>query len=437
MLDKSDQKKTAITFLSGSAGELDWVLPILDFLLKKGFDLKIIFLTRHVLKSVKTNTMLNNYISQEHSKIEVILCGGFFWEKLERLSYLSYRLILKLKLDKKPFFSLIYRLCDKFFEGIFLFLLPRSILNLRDEKNLFFNEYPSLRRPRDNWTKKNFDKSLFFYCPHSPHIYAEDLDRQYPESNPIDLNKKNFLLLGHPEDYLAVNDERELASPDLEKIFIGHPKYSNGWLRDLQKTSENFRGKSSFRDRINILILSRGAGSYLDDESHKDLVENTIKVIRKNIPNYNLLIKKHPRELDSHWDNFKNDPSIKIVNNHILDIATKSDFAITYWTSGAMDCCTLGVPVIEYFDPNKHPKQQVYDGKMYTTIYRKLGVVLSASNEKELDRAVLKVVKENYKISSDKPHSFFTGLIESSNQWHFQIEEILLSHNLITDKSYQ
>ena len=37
--------KTAIVFLSGSAGELDWILPILDHLLKREFDLKIIFLT--------------------------------------------------------------------------------------------------------------------------------------------------------------------------------------------------------------------------------------------------------------------------------------------------------------------------------------------------------------------------------------------------------
>ena len=100
-----------------------------------------------------------------------------------------------------------------------------------------------------------------------------------------------------------------------------------------------------------------------------------------------------------------------------------------------MDCRTLGVPVIEYFDPNKHPKQQVPDGNMFTTIYRKLGVVLSANNEIELDEAVLRVVNENYKIPSDTPHPFYTELIASSNQWYVKIEEILLSNNLIHNKN--
>ena len=52
-IEKSFKGQTAITFISGSAGELDWVLPILDFLLNKGFNVKFIFLTRHARKSVE------------------------------------------------------------------------------------------------------------------------------------------------------------------------------------------------------------------------------------------------------------------------------------------------------------------------------------------------------------------------------------------------
>jgi hypothetical protein len=70
-LDKSGKGQTAITFLSGSAGELDWVLPILDFLLNKGFNIKIIFLTRGALKSVERNRMCNDFIRQKNHKIEV------------------------------------------------------------------------------------------------------------------------------------------------------------------------------------------------------------------------------------------------------------------------------------------------------------------------------------------------------------------------------
>ena len=61
-IDKPVKAQTAITFISGSAGEIDWVLPILYFLLNKGFNLKIIFLTRHARKSVEKNRMLNDFI---------------------------------------------------------------------------------------------------------------------------------------------------------------------------------------------------------------------------------------------------------------------------------------------------------------------------------------------------------------------------------------
>ena len=57
-IDKPVKAQTAITFISGSAGEIDWVLPILYFLLNKDFNLKIIFLTRHARKSVEKTVCL-------------------------------------------------------------------------------------------------------------------------------------------------------------------------------------------------------------------------------------------------------------------------------------------------------------------------------------------------------------------------------------------
>ena len=82
------ENKTVITFLSGSAGELDWVLPILDYLSKKNFNINIVFLTRHARASVEKNSMLNNYISQKNIQLEIHLCGGYLVEKIERLGFL-------------------------------------------------------------------------------------------------------------------------------------------------------------------------------------------------------------------------------------------------------------------------------------------------------------------------------------------------------------
>lgn len=429
---KSSQDQTAITFLSGSAGELDWVLPILDYLLKKGFNLKIIFLTRRARASVAKNRMLNNYISQQNTQLEVHLCGGYFFEKMERFGYLAHRVSIKLKLDQKPIIKTAYNLLSKMLKKIYLMRMPAQILNLKNKKCLFFSEFPSLRRPRDIWLREEFRKALFFYCPHSPHIYAEDLDIKHPIPQFNNFSNRYFLLLGHPADYPFINDGREYASTDLEKVFIGHPKYSDRWLCELKEKSMIFRSSISSRSKINILVLSRGGGTYLDDESHCNLVEIAIRGIDQQIENYNLFVKKHPREENSHWDVFANtNPSIKIVDDHMMNIATSVDFVISFWGSGAMDCYVLGVPIIELYDPNKHPIQQVPHESGFTSIYRLLGLVLPANNQEELGEAISILKKNNYALPSLEPHSFYSELINMSNKWNRPIENILVSHNLI------
>ena len=89
-LSINKKEKVVVAFISGSAGELDWMMPILDFLQNKQFKIKIIFLTRHSFKSVKQNKMCNDFISQKNSTLEVALCGGPVFEKIERISYLSF-----------------------------------------------------------------------------------------------------------------------------------------------------------------------------------------------------------------------------------------------------------------------------------------------------------------------------------------------------------
>lgn len=427
---KTVKNKQAVTLLSGSAGELDWILPILDYLSKLQFEIKIVYLSRHVKKSVDRNRLLRNYINQSGNKIETISCNGYFVELIEKCGYLMHRINIKLK--KPRLLSVFFYIIESFCKSIFLIQLPGNILQNEGEGTLIFSESPSLRRPRDQWIRKRFNKSIIFYCPHSPHIYTSDLDRKYPKSGYIDGNKNYFLLMGHPSDYFPVDEGSEYAAPDLEKVFIGHPKYSRRWLNTRQEKARSFRSSFAERKTSNILVVSRGHGSYIDEDSQKDLVEITAQVIQDQIPNYNLFVKKHPRETNSHWDKIIEDyPSIKIVEDHILDIASQVDFAITFWSSGAIDCATLGVPVIEFYNPNKHPKQQISVGDNFTTVYRKLGLVLAANDKKELVKAVSGLHIRDLNMQLKKPHSFYNDLIDQSNLWEEKIEEILVTKNLL------
>ena len=89
---KTVKNKQAVAFLSGSAGELDWMLPILDYLSKLQFEIKIVYLSRHVKKSVDRNRLLRNYINQSGNKIETISCNGYFVELIEKCGYLMHRI---------------------------------------------------------------------------------------------------------------------------------------------------------------------------------------------------------------------------------------------------------------------------------------------------------------------------------------------------------
>ena len=429
-----NKEKVAIVFISGSAGELDWILPILDYLLQKKFKIKIIFLSRHALKSVEENNMCNEFINSKNNKIDTISLGGYLFEKIERIGYLTYRGFLKLEFSKIPLINSLFKFYFSFLKFLFIRKLPKDITDFKDNKFLFFAEFPGLRRPRDKWIKEMFNGSIFFYSPHSPHIYVEDLDKQYEESFQKDFKKDSFLLLGHPGDFEIINDGKELASEDLEKLFIGHPKYSNNWLRNLKNESRLFRETYKARNKTTILVLSRGYGSYLDESSHIKMVDNTIEAIENQVPNYSLLVKKHPREKPSHWDKVSTEnKAIEVLNEHIFQLATKVDFVISFWGSGSMDCFMLGVPVIEYWNPIKHHKQQVPVDDTYTTIYRKLGIVLEASDELELGEQILRLKNDQYRLSVKEVHPYFDQLIKRSNQWNETIEKILLSKDFILD----
>tara|TARA_B100000989_G_scaffold50214_2_gene33172 strand:- start:12939 stop:14240 length:1302 start_codon:yes stop_codon:yes gene_type:complete len=431
-MNNLNQERVAVVIISGSAGELDWVLPILDYLLQNKFEIKVIFLSRHALKSVQENNMCNEFITQKTNKIEVIFIGGYFFEKIERIGYLTYRGFLKLEFSKIPLIKSLFKFYFLFLRFLFIKKLPSEITHFKDNKLIFFNEFPSLRRPRDKWIKQIFNKSLFFYCPHSPHIYTSDLDKKYLEPDNIDFNKKYFLLLGHPTDYSEIGLENEMSSPDLEKVFIGHPKYSKQWLNNRKNESEAFRSSFVKRKKANILVVSRGHGSYINEDAQKYYIEATCQVIHEQVKNYNLFVKKHPREKHSYWDKIlEYYPSIKIVEDHVLDIATKVDFAITFWSSAAMECANLGVPVVEFYDPNKHSKQQIFEGDSFTTIYRKLGLVYAANDKKKLIEVVAGLLKKDHSMQLDRAHHFYNDLMNRSNLWEEKIEEILFKNDLI------
>ena len=123
--------------------------------------------------------------------------------------------------------------------SLFFINLPKSIKNLKSRSVYYFLSTQVLDVLE--MVKKIFKKSIFFYCPHSPHVYANDLNKIFNEPINPDLSKRYFLLMGHPLDTASLQDNHEFSDSNLEKLFIGHPKYSDEWLHDLRMKARKFR----------------------------------------------------------------------------------------------------------------------------------------------------------------------------------------------------
>lgn len=420
--------KSSITFLSGSAGELDWVLPILDDLSLKGFTNHICCLTPAVHDSINKNKLLREYINTSPKKIFVHECFSSSSKIFDRLVYYFHRITVKLGLRKLFFIKQVISIIDLGLTNYFLQRMPNNIYLARHSTNLIFTEFPTIRKPLNIWLKESFKNSLFFYIPHSPHFYSENINDVFSADPDIDYLRKSFLLLGHPLDHLYL--EKLYDFSDLETIFLGHPKYSKKWLEDVKT---RWLPSKASQEEINIFVISRGVGSYLTEEKHQYLVQSTHDTIQSNFKNYNLLIKKHPRELLSAWDHFTEiDQFTNYTDEHILQAAANADLVISFWSSGAMDCFALGVPVIEFFDPDLSPFQQVQlDDSRYTTIYRLLGCVLEANDQIELTTQILELKQNNFHLSKSQIHPRMLDLLDRSNSWEQYFAKILHKNDLL------
>ena len=124
-------------------------------------------------------------------------------------------------------------------------------------------------------------------------------------------------------------------------------------------------------------------------------------------------------------------PSAERVVAVLSKVAPKSLPSTNRLKLLAMDCVSMGVPVIEYWDPNKYSKQQVAEVKGYTTIYRKLGIALAANDEKELEINVLSIIRGDNPDPLAQSTEFFKDLLAKSRRWEDEVSKILLAHDFI------
>ena len=135
----------------------------------------------------------------------------------------------------------------------------------------------------------------------------------------------------------------------------------------------------------------------------------------------------------SAWDHYTEiDQFTNYTDEHILQAAANADLVISFWSSGAMDCFALGIPVIEFFDPDLSPFQQVQlDDSKHTTIYRLLGCVREANDQTELTTQILELKQNNFHLSKSQIHPRMLDLLDRSNSWEQYFAKILHKNDLL------
>lgn len=429
LTDDSVSATQVIVLLYGSAGELDWMAPIISYLSGIGFEVTIIYRTRRVLRSVKENEFLRELLMADDLNVKQIETGGLFSEFLDRFSHKLFRAYVKIDFLRYPVIKYINITIDKLFKFRFFVKLPKSIRLFPKGRHIIISEFPSVKRPESVWLSRGLSNSLFLYCPHSPHIYSEHLD---VESDIVegDLSLgSRFLLLGDPSDASVLQQSYDFGG--LQYCFLGHPKYSKQWLHEFYAASTEYRLNNQGSEKTKILVISRGGGSYLSESAHRALVKDVFDVVNETFPLFELIVKKHPREISSYWDVLAVDnDSITISNRHVLQLASEVDFAISFWSSAAMDCYAIEVPVVEFFDPNEWQKQQIPKGEGYTTIYRELGLVRPANNKAELAVQLRDLVDSNFSEVLTEPHPRYQKLVDRSSNWRSKLDTLLAGHGI-------
>lgn len=396
-------------FIRSSAGELEWVLPIIHKLILEGALVDIFYLSLEGQKNCLINSTCIKAINDLGIKNKLILGKNiisihYYLDLLYRASNkIGYKFI---KIFIKEFLTTFFLKILKFHNGKFDY--KYIFFEIRD-KSLFYNCLQRLD------TKRNF------YFPHSPHIYniSRSLGKDSKENINFSEDIKEVYLFGDkPSKEILVNKKLFTISSK-KALIIGHPRFSQYWINYLKKIYKSNISRNGFT----VAILSRGIGNYIDKKEHIYLCETVSEELIKNTKVTKVLVKYHPREkLDSYWESFSHPKFFRTLNS-VSEIMLEADLIIGFWTSAALDANLLGVPFIEFYRPDINRIGQMKIGDDFKTIYEILESVYSAKEFSILRKLLDQSIKGE--LLPKKGSSQINDLFELSNNWWDYLKEAL------------
>lgn len=363
------KKDSILLLFKGSAGEVDWILPIADKL-SKDLNIYTHFRSKKAFEILKYNKDLFDK-----------------WKKINNGFYIS-------SIYNNFGWKVINKILNKFLNKKFEFLNKKinNIKYLKDfflnkQKNKFFKYIFSESSYPNGWyesAKKNKDRSLIIHYPHSPFISFQK--KKF---------KNNYSLNG---DILLLNGIEEINRwsnfINKKKIYtLGIPRYDINWVKKILNNKKRIHTKN--------FIISIPYKSFFNLYPSKSKIlkihlENLFRTIL-SIKNVIIYIKLHPRlKCDNTIEiikklkkTYKN--KIIITNHHLFLLANNSDLCISPTnTSTILDFIYFNVPTVQYGKPFKQ-----IDGKENeTNSLPKKGISLIYNDINYLSKIIKNILKK-------------------------------------------
>ena len=194
--------KTTEIIVSGSAGELDWILPVAKQLSVSGNQINISFLKESARQSFEKNSSLKLITYKNFSVNEEILLSDTDLRKWEFLNRV-YRGLYKLS------FEIFREYLDLLFAFLNFLLFSRVHKLLKNKPSSVMAEFPSDARLLGAILRGNKNKIVYF--PHSPHIYSQDdsgniLDDYIKDHNKFARDSETYLFGSKEDIYALIKD---------------------------------------------------------------------------------------------------------------------------------------------------------------------------------------------------------------------------------------
>ena len=373
------KQKLLLLQVRRSVGEIDWIIPILYLLKKKGYKIFTFFDDKKNFESLKKNELLFklwksiNIDFHINKKSDKILIKIIFFTLLNLKNFLKNNLFLesiigKLKTEiyEIKFFLKKYRI-----ENFNLFLLSdNNYSNLCLKFKQLNNKIKIARFPTSPWVE-NIDNRKYLKL-YKRYLF---IDQQF-------FTNKNIAHKTLGKNFVKLEKDKKL-------FYVGNPKYANWWIKKIFK--KNKKTINTFK----ILVATRSWEKNFSKQSFESIIKKIMKLTKIN-KNIKITFKTHPSRQEENFLkkilNLYDKKQWRVSNNHLIDLCKDNFIGITLNSSACTDIVKSGIPCLEFWY-NEKDKLNMIHGK---TVYELQKIVKKLKNFEDLNNEFQKLQKKIY-----------------------------------------